>query len=166
MLGLDFPAWVLVSVAALAVAAVLVATGCLIGHALGEPDPEHCEAATRWFIELRLTPAQADPQATGYHIEGGDSFQAFVYATIDGVAGKHGLQGIEVTFDVNPSVYTLPSNRKIVTGSDGVATLQVTTFTSGWTTVAAATTINGATQSATSPMYEFEPARASGRAYG
>ena len=165
MFGLDIPVWVLVLLGVLAVAAALVAIGCLIGHAFGEPDPAHCEAAARWIIELQLTPAQADPQTTRYHIEGSDSFQAFVYATIDGVPGKHGLQGVEVTFDVNPALYTSPSNRKIRTGIDGRATLSVTTLTSGRTTVAAAATISGATQSVTSPMYEFHPARAAGRAY-
>jgi hypothetical protein len=164
MLSLDIPVWVLVSVGVFAVAAVLVAVGCLIGHAFGEPDPAHFEAPARWLIELQLTHAQADPHATGYHIEGSDSFQAFVYATIDGVPGKHGLQGVDVTFDVNPALYTSPSNRKIRTGTDGVATLSVTTLTSGRTTVAAAATISGATQSVTSPMYEFQPARAAGRA--
>ena len=162
MLGLDIPVWVLVTVAVLAVAAVLVGIGCLIGHALGEPDPGLCETTARWSIEMRLTPEQADPQATTYHVLGSDLFHALVYATIDGVPGKHGLRGVEVTFDVNPALYTVPANRKMLTGSDGVATLQVTTLTSGRTTVAAAATIGGTTQSVTSPLYEFQSVRIAG----
>lgn len=133
--------------------------GVLIGRAIWKPDASKREELATWSIELALRPVdQKDPATSGYTIRDNDTFQAFVFASINGLTAKQPLQGVPVTFAVSSSAVTMqPAGGGVVTGTDGLATIDVTPASKGAITVTATAVIDG-TSLATlpSPTYPVD----------
>jgi hypothetical protein len=138
------------------VLAIGILIGLAIGHWLWKPDASKREELATWSIELALRPQdQLDPATSGYTIRDNDTFKAFVFATIHGIPGKQPLQGVPVTFAVSSGAVTMqPTGGAVVTGTDGLATIDVTPASKGAITVTATAVVDG-TSLATLPSPSY-----------